>query len=80
VLDADVNLYLADDLLVKMDRTTMAHSLEARSPFLDHELMEFVASLPTNFKQAWGQKKRILRESLRSLVPDGISRSTKNGL
>ena len=37
-LNADVNLYLADDLLVKMDRATMAHSLEARSPFLDHVL------------------------------------------
>jgi asparagine synthase (glutamine-hydrolysing) len=79
VLDADVNLYLADDLLVKMDRATMAHSLEARSPFLDHELMEFVASLPTNFKQAWGQKKRILRESLRGLVPDVILDRPKMG-
>jgi asparagine synthase (glutamine-hydrolysing) len=74
-----VNLYLADDLLVKMDRATMAHSLEARSPFLDHELMEFVASLPTNFKQAWGQKKRILRESLRGLVPDVILDRPKMG-
>jgi asparagine synthase (glutamine-hydrolysing) len=79
VLDADVNLYLADDLLVKMDRATMAHSLEARSPFLDHELMEFVASLPVNFKQAWGQKKRILRESLRNLVPDNILDRPKMG-
>jgi len=45
-LNADVNLYLTDDLLVKMDRATMAHSLEARSPFLDHVLMEYVATLP----------------------------------
>jgi asparagine synthase (glutamine-hydrolysing) len=56
VLDADVNLYLADDLLVKMDRATMAHSLEARSPFLDHILMEFIASLPAALKLSGKQK------------------------
>lgn len=79
VLDTDVNLYLVDDLLVKMDRATMAHSLEARSPFLDHELMEFVASLPVNFKQAWGQKKRILKASLRRRVPDTLLDRPKMG-
>jgi asparagine synthase (glutamine-hydrolysing) len=79
VLDADVNLYLVDDLLVKMDRATMAHSLEARSPFLDHELMEFVASLPANFKQAWGQKKRILKASLRGRMPDALLDRPKMG-
>ena len=60
-LNADVNLYLADDLLVKMDRATMAHSLEARSPFLDHVLMEYVASLPPSFKLSGSQKKRVLK-------------------
>jgi asparagine synthase (glutamine-hydrolysing) len=50
VLEADVHLYLADDLLVKMDRATMSHSLEARSPFLDHLFMEFAATLPTSQK------------------------------
>jgi asparagine synthase (glutamine-hydrolysing) len=79
VLDADVNLYLVDDLLVKMDRATMAHSLEARSPFLDHELMGFVASLPTNFKQAWGQKKRILKATLRGRMPDTLLDRPKMG-
>jgi asparagine synthase (glutamine-hydrolysing) len=79
VLDADVNLYLADDLLVKMDRATMGHSLEARSPFLDHVLMEFVASLPVAFKQAWGQKKRILKAALRRRVPDALLDRPKMG-
>ena len=46
----DVQTYLPDDLLVKMDIATMASSLEARSPLLDHELMEFAASLPPSYK------------------------------
>jgi len=79
VLDADVNIYLADDLLVKMDRATMAHSLEARSPFLDHEYMEFVAALPANFKQYWGQKKRVLKASLRGNVADDLLDRPKMG-
>ena len=79
VLEADVNLYLADDLLVKMDRATMAHSLEARSPFLDHVVMELAASLPVSFKQAWGQKKRILKSSLRGRIPDTLLDRPKMG-
>ena len=79
VLEADVNLYLADDLLVKMDRATMASSLEGRSPFLDHVFMEFAARLPVAFKQAWGQKKRILKASLRGRVPDALLDRPKMG-
>ncbi|MCH7615526.1 MAG: asparagine synthase (glutamine-hydrolyzing), partial [Nitrospinae bacterium] len=78
-LDADVNLYLADDLLVKMDRVTMAHSLEARSPFLDHVLMEFVATLPPQFKLAGREKKYLLKESLRGVVPDCVLDRPKMG-
>jgi asparagine synthase (glutamine-hydrolysing) len=78
-LSADVNLYLADDLLVKMDRATMAHSLEARSPFLDHVLMEYVASLPPSFKLSGFQKKRVLKASLRDLVPDAVLDRPKMG-
>jgi asparagine synthase (glutamine-hydrolysing) len=66
-LDVDIGLYLPDDLLVKMDRATMAHSLEARSPFLDHELMEFVASLPPRMKLFGWEKKRLLRNALPSV-------------
>src|SRR5262249_76277 len=50
VLALDVRSYLPFDLLVKMDIATMANSLEARSPFLDHELMEFAARLPSHYK------------------------------
>jgi len=78
-LSADVNLYLADDLLVKMDRATMAHSLEARSPLLDHVLMEFAASLPVNLKVAGNNKKYLLQQSLRGVVPDEVFDRPKMG-
>jgi asparagine synthase (glutamine-hydrolysing) len=79
-LGADVGLYLADDLLVKMDRATMAHSLEARSPFLDHLLMEFVASLPPKLKLSGsGEKKIVLKKSLRGLLPDAVLDRPKMG-
>jgi asparagine synthase (glutamine-hydrolysing) len=78
-LNADVNLYLADDLLVKMDRATMAHSLETRSPLLDHVLMEYVASLPPSFKLSGTQKKRVFKASLRGLIPDAVLDRPKMG-
>ena len=78
-LDADVNLYLADDLLVKMDRATMAHSLEARSPLLDHVLMEFVATLPHQFKLSGKEKKYLLKACLRGSVPDAVLDRPKMG-
>lgn len=78
-LAADVSLYLPEDLLVKMDRASMAHSLEARSPFLDHVLMEFAASLPPEFKLAGQQKKRILKAALRGILPDEILDRPKRG-
>jgi asparagine synthase (glutamine-hydrolysing) len=79
ILDADVQLYLPDDLLVKIDRATMAHSLEARSPLLDHELMEFVASLPAEFKLSGTRKKHILKAALRGVVPDAVLDRPKMG-
>ncbi|TKB63190.1 MAG: asparagine synthase (glutamine-hydrolyzing) [Nitrospira sp.] len=78
-LDADVNLYLTDDLLVKMDRATMAHSLEARSPLLDHLFMEFVASLPAEMKLQGAEKKKLLKAALRGLLPDTILDRPKMG-
>src|SRR5262249_23532076 len=59
-----------DDLLVKMDVASMAVSLEARSPFLDHHLMEFAASLPAQLKLKGLTTKYILKRGLRGLVPD----------
>jgi asparagine synthase (glutamine-hydrolysing) len=62
-----------------MDIATMASSLEARSPFLDHELMEFAASLPPSQKVRGVQKKVVLREALRGWVPDAILDAPKRG-
>ena len=78
-LDVDVNSYLPDDLLVKVDIATMAHGLEARSPFLDHVLMEFVASLPSALKLRGRQKKYLLRQMARDLLPSAILDRPKKG-
>jgi len=54
------------------DRDSMAHSIEARIPFLDYRLVEFVLGLPTEFKISGGVTKRVLRESMRGLVPERV--------
>lgn len=79
MLDVDVQTYLPDDLLVKMDIATMASSLEARSPFLDHQLMEFAASLPADLKVRGRETKVILRSALRGWIPDEILDAPKRG-
>jgi len=66
---ADINTYLPNDLLVKVDIATMAVSLEARSPFLDHHLIEFAASLPEKFKLRGMTTKYLLKRMLRKLLP-----------
>ena len=77
----DVLGYLPDDLCVKTDRTTMAASLEARLPFLDHGLAAFAWSLPTGFKLgADGTGKRVLREVLRRRLGDELATRPKQGL
>jgi len=78
-LSTDVNLYLPDDLLVKMDRASMAHSLEARSPLLDHIFMEFVATLPSTMKLSGNRTKHIFKQSLRGVIPDVILDRPKMG-
>ena len=78
-LDVDVNNYLPDDLLVKVDIATMAHGLEARSPLLDHPLMEFAASLPSGMKLKGGIKKYILKEAVKPLLPREIIERPKMG-
>lgn len=65
----DVMTYLPNDLLVKVDIASMAVSLEARSPFLDHELMEFAASLPSEMRLHRLTTKFVLKKALRSIVP-----------
>jgi asparagine synthase (glutamine-hydrolysing) len=79
MLETDVNHYLPDDLLVKMDVATMAHSLEARSPLLDHELLEFAARLPPSLKLRGGQGKHLLKSALRGTLPDEVLDRSKMG-
>jgi asparagine synthase (glutamine-hydrolysing) len=71
--------YLPEDLLVKMDRMSMAHGLEARSPFLDTALTEFAGSLPDSLKLRGLTTKRVLREAFRRLVPPSILGRKKMG-
>jgi asparagine synthase (glutamine-hydrolysing) len=79
MLDTDVRTYLPDDLLAKVDIASMASSLEARSPLLDHELVEFAASLPVAQKIRGREKKRAFRRALRGWVPDEILDAPKRG-
>ncbi len=78
-LSVDVNLYLPEDCLVKVDRATMAASLEARSPLLDRELMEFAARLPAHFKLNLFDRKRIFKKALHGMLPDAILKRRKMG-
>jgi asparagine synthase (glutamine-hydrolysing) len=78
-LDVDIETYLPGDLLPKIDIATMAHSLEARSPFLDHKLMEFAASVPPELKLAGGNGKRLLKSALRDTLPAEVLDRPKMG-
>ena len=75
----DTMTYLPNDLLVKMDIASMAVSLEARSPFLDHHLMEFAASLPEKMKLRGLTTKYLLKRVLKELVPEENLTRTKMG-
>ncbi len=79
LLDANLRTYLPDDLLIKADRCSMAVSLEARSPFLDHQLVELAAAIPANLKLRGRATKFILKEAARGLLPDAIIDRPKHG-
>ncbi|MEW6009459.1 MAG: asparagine synthase (glutamine-hydrolyzing) [Candidatus Omnitrophota bacterium] len=78
-LSVDVATYLAGDLLVKMDIASMANSLEARSPFLDQEVMEFAASIPANLKLNGWTTKYILKKAFAHRLPKEILNRVKAG-
>jgi asparagine synthase (glutamine-hydrolysing) len=78
-LAIDTLTYLPGDLLVKMDIATMASSLEGRSPFLDHRLVEFVSHLPPRMKFRDGVSKYLLRTLMKGTLPDEILRRPKMG-
>ncbi|HVM69063.1 MAG TPA: asparagine synthase (glutamine-hydrolyzing), partial [Gaiellaceae bacterium] len=77
--DVDARTYLVDDLLVKTDRASMAHSLEARVPFLDPVVDELASALPTRLKVHRGRKKLLLRRAAEPLLPPEIVRGRKRG-
>jgi asparagine synthase (glutamine-hydrolysing) len=79
LLDIDVNTYLPSDLLVKMDIATMTHSLEVRSPLLDHVFVELAAQLPAAMKRRGRTSKVAFKEALRRWVPDHILDRPKMG-
>ncbi len=77
--DVDIGTYLVDDLLVKTDRASMAHSLEVRVPFLDPVVAELALALPTSQKVLGLAKKRLLRRAAVGLVPRAIVHGPKRG-
>jgi asparagine synthase (glutamine-hydrolysing) len=77
--DVDLGIYLVDDLLVKTDRSSMAHSLELRVPFLDNEVAATALGLATPLKVRGLAKKRLLRQALAPLLPKEVLRGPKQG-
>lgn len=75
----DLQTYLPCDLLTKVDIATMAHSLECRQPFLDHQVVELAMAMPTELKFRRGRGKQILRETFGDLLPGEVFRRPKKG-
>ena len=79
LMKVDMLSYLPEDLLVKVDIASMMHALEVRSPFLDHPLMEFLASCPIQYKLRQGQSKFLLRRAMRNILPPATFKRPKMG-
>ncbi|KPK00675.1 MAG: asparagine synthase [Nitrospira bacterium SG8_35_4] len=79
ILYADLKLYLPGDILVKVDRMSMANSLEVRSPLLDHKVIEFAARIPSSLKIHRGEKKYALKKSFGKVVPQDVLNRKKHG-
>jgi asparagine synthase (glutamine-hydrolysing) len=75
----DLHHYLPLDILTKVDRTTMAHSLEARPPLLDHKLVEFAATIPARFRLNGRTTKYLFKQAMRGVLPDPIIDRQKHG-
>jgi asparagine synthase (glutamine-hydrolysing) len=78
-LDFDQRYYLPDDILYKVDRISMAHSLEVRPPFLDTRIVDFAASLPDDFKLRGSTSKYVLRQLMRDRLPPSVLQRPKIG-
>ena len=80
VLYLDVKTWLAEDFLMKVDKTTMAHSIEARSPLLDHLLVEHAYTIPSRYKvNLTGGEKLIFRKAVKDILPREITGRKKHG-
>ena len=77
--DLDLQTYLPGDILTKLDRMSMAHSIEARVPLLDHPLVEFACGLPARFRIKSGEMKYLLKQVLRGKVPSEVLTRPKQG-
>jgi asparagine synthase (glutamine-hydrolysing) len=75
----DIHRYLPLDILVKVDRMSMAHSIEAREPLLDHKLVEFAATIPAELRLRGGTTKYIFKQAMRGILPDAIIDRPKQG-
>ena len=75
----DQRYYLPDDILMKVDRMSMAHALEVRPPFLDHRIVEFAAAVPMSFKMKGAQQKVILKHLMQDKLPRSILTRQKTG-
>jgi asparagine synthase (glutamine-hydrolysing) len=79
ILYTDMKTYLPGGILVKVDRMSMANSLEVRAPLLDKEMVEFAATVPSEMKFKKGEKKHILKEAFKPMLPEGILYRKKMG-
>jgi asparagine synthase (glutamine-hydrolysing) len=79
IMETDINTYLPGDILTKIDVASMASSLEVRSPFMDHEVVEFAASLPLKFKQRRVSRKHILKQAFSDMIPSEVLNRGKKG-
>ncbi len=79
ILYTDIKTYLPGDILVKVDRMSMANSLEVRAPILDYNIVEYAAQIPSNLKLHHGEKKYILKESFKAMLPSDILYRKKMG-
>jgi asparagine synthase (glutamine-hydrolysing) len=79
MLYLDTVQYLPDDILTKVDRMSMAHSLEVRVPILDHRIVEFAATVPFHLKLGGGVSKRLVKHALRDLLPPEFLKQRKQG-
>ena len=77
--DLNIKLWLENDSNVKVDRASMAYSVEVRSPFLDYRIIEFARTLPMEFRYEKGRQKKILRDILKEYIPEEVFNQPKRG-